>query len=70
MYLLAIIFPPLAVLFCGKPIQALINFVLCLFFWIPGIIHAILVVNEKKADKRAAKQAKMMAEAMRDNQNQ
>ena len=55
MYLLAIIFPPLAVFFCGKPMQALSNLLLCLFGLLPGIIHAILVVNEYKADKRARK---------------
>jgi uncharacterized membrane protein YqaE (UPF0057 family) len=58
MYLLAIILlPPVAALMAGKPIQALINLVLCLFFWLPGIIHAILAINEKKADKRVKKQA-------------
>lgn len=51
-YLLAIILPPLAVLLCGKPGQALLNLILCLFGWIPGIIHAIIVVNSHKADKR------------------
>lgn len=55
MYLLAILLPPVAVLLSGKPVQAVLNFILCIFFWIPGVIHAILVVNEKKADKRAAK---------------
>jgi uncharacterized membrane protein YqaE (UPF0057 family) len=63
LYLLAIIFPPLAVLLVGKPIQALINVVLTALFWIPGMIHAILVVNEKKADKRAERQAKMIVAA-------
>jgi uncharacterized membrane protein YqaE (UPF0057 family) len=63
LYLLSIIFPPAAVLLVGKPIQALINLVLCLFFWIPGVIHAILVVNERKADKRAKQTAKYIAEA-------
>lgn len=61
MYLLAIFLPPVAVLISGKPIQALINVVLTLCFWIPGAIHAILVVNENKADKRMKKQVKMMA---------
>ncbi|HEX3033021.1 MAG TPA: YqaE/Pmp3 family membrane protein [Bacillota bacterium] len=56
LYLLAIIFPPLAVLLVGKPIQALLNLVLSLIFWLPGVIHAILVVNEAKADKRAKNQ--------------
>jgi uncharacterized membrane protein YqaE (UPF0057 family) len=60
LYILCIIFPPLAVLLVGKPIQALINLVLSLIFWFPGVIHAFLVVNEKKADKRAEKMAKMI----------
>jgi uncharacterized membrane protein YqaE (UPF0057 family) len=52
-YLLAVILPPVAVLICGKPIQALINLVLTLLFWIPGLIHAIFVVNGYYADQRA-----------------
>ncbi len=52
MILLAIIFPPLAVLLCGKPIQALLNVFLTLLLWVPGIIHAVMVVNAHNADKR------------------
>lgn len=55
MYLLAILIPPLAVLLAGKPIQAVLNLFLCLFFYIPGMIHAILVVNEKKNKDLAKK---------------
>ena len=51
-YILAIILPPLAVLLCGKPVQFLLNIILTIFFWIPGVIHAILVVNAHLADKR------------------
>jgi len=58
MYLLAIVLPPIAVLICGKPVQALVNLVLCLLLYIPGIIHAVMVVNEYKADKRAEQQVK------------
>jgi uncharacterized membrane protein YqaE (UPF0057 family) len=65
MYLLAIILPPVAVLLSGKPFQAIINFFLTLLFWVPGVIHAILVVNERKADKRAERQAKMINNANR-----
>ncbi|MCT4573213.1 YqaE/Pmp3 family membrane protein [Bacillus thuringiensis] len=46
----------IAVLFCGKPFQAIINFILTLIFWVPGVIHAILVVHDKKADRRLKKQ--------------
>jgi hypothetical protein len=37
---------------CGKPFQALINLILTCFFWLPGVIHAILVVNGYQNDKR------------------
>ncbi|NOU92238.1 YqaE/Pmp3 family membrane protein [Paenibacillus sp. LMG 31456] len=60
MYLLAILLPPVAVLFCGKPFQALLNFILTCFFWIPGVIHAIMVVNEAKSNKRMEKLARTM----------
>lgn len=52
MYLLAIVLPPVAVLLSGKPLQALLNLVLTLFFWFPGALHAILVVKDVKDDKR------------------
>jgi len=44
--------PPLAVLSCGKVGSFLISCILTLFFYIPGVIHAILVVNKYYADKR------------------
>ncbi|MCY4652816.1 MAG: YqaE/Pmp3 family membrane protein [Dehalococcoidia bacterium] len=53
LYLLAIILPPVAVLIAGKPFQALINVGLCILLIIPGIIHALLVVHNHYADKRA-----------------
>ena len=51
-YLIAILIPPLAVLLCGKPLQFILNLLLCLAFWVPGMIHAVLVVNAHLADKR------------------
>jgi uncharacterized membrane protein YqaE (UPF0057 family) len=51
-YLLAIFLPPVAVLICGKPIQALLNLVLTLLLWVPGAIHACFVVHNYYADKR------------------
>ncbi|MBD8590646.1 YqaE/Pmp3 family membrane protein [Peribacillus castrilensis] len=65
LYLIAIIFPPLAVLLAGKPIQAVLNLVLTLFFYVPGLIHAILVVHDKKADKRMKQQAVIIAKSKR-----
>lgn len=52
LYLIAILAPPLAVLLCGKPVQFLLNLLLCLFFWIPGMVHAALVVHSHLEDKR------------------
>jgi uncharacterized membrane protein YqaE (UPF0057 family) len=54
-YLLAIILPPLAVLLCGKPLQAILNLVLTLCLWVPGVVHALFVVNSHLADVRAEK---------------
>ena len=49
--LLCFVFPPLAVLLCGKPFLLLcVLFTLAL--WVPGIIFALLVVNNHHADKR------------------
>ncbi|MBX7167593.1 MAG: YqaE/Pmp3 family membrane protein [Pirellulales bacterium] len=51
-YLLAFLLPPLAVLLCGKPLQAVLNLVLTLCFWVPGVIHALLIVHDHLADLR------------------
>lgn len=56
--LVAILCPPVAVLFTGRPISALLNVVLTLFFWIPGIIHALIVQN---ADANERRHAEMMS---------
>jgi uncharacterized membrane protein YqaE (UPF0057 family) len=59
-YLLAIFLPPVAVLLCGKPVTAILNACLCLLFWIPGVIHALIVVASHKGDVRSKKQIKAM----------
>jgi uncharacterized membrane protein YqaE (UPF0057 family) len=59
-YFLAILLPPLAVLLCGKPFQFLLNILLTLLGWIPGVVHAILVVHEHLSDKRAEKMMRQM----------
>ena len=62
-YFLAIILPPVAVLLCGKPVQFILNIILTLLFWIPGVIHAILVVNSHLADKRTDKIARAVSKS-------
>lgn len=45
MIILAILLPPLAVaLKAGLGKQFLINLILTLIFWLPGAIHALIVV--------------------------
>jgi uncharacterized membrane protein YqaE (UPF0057 family) len=46
--ILSILLPPLAVYLktkSGK--QVLLNIVLCIFFWVPAILHALYVVFKK-----------------------
>ena len=45
-YFLCIIFPPAAVLTTGRIGAFILNCFLTLFFWIPGVIHAILVTGD------------------------
>lgn len=52
LYLLAILLPPVAVLMTGRPGQAGLNVLLTLLGWLPGVVHACLVVGEHKANKR------------------
>jgi len=60
LYLVAVLLPPVAVLLCGKPFQALLNVILTLLLWIPGMIHAILVVHNHYADKRTSRIVKAL----------
>jgi uncharacterized membrane protein YqaE (UPF0057 family) len=53
-YLFAIVLPPLAVLLCGKPGTAVLNLVLTICGFVPGIVHALIVVGSCKADSRNA----------------
>lgn len=54
-YLFALVLPPLAVLSIGRPLQAILNLGLTLFFWLPGAVHASLLVHDHYADQRAEK---------------
>ena len=60
MWLLALFLPPVAILLCGKPFQALLNIPLCCLIWIPGVIHAMMVVSESKARARNRELAEMI----------
>ncbi len=51
-YFLCFLFPPAAILTTGKLGALIFNIILTIFFWIPGVIHAILVVNKFYEDRR------------------
>lgn len=52
--------PPLAVLSCGKPFSAVLNFFLLFFFWYPGVMHAQAVVDNYYADRRNKKMMRVV----------
>jgi uncharacterized membrane protein YqaE (UPF0057 family) len=60
-YILAIFLPPMAVLMCGRPGAAVVNFFLTLLFWIPGIIHAWVTIGGHHADQRTDRLVATMA---------
>ena len=60
LYLVAVVLPPLAVLLCGKPLQALLSIPLTLLGWAPGVIHALFVVNNHYADQRSERMIRAM----------
>ena len=59
--LFCILCPPLAVLSCGKPFSAMLNFLLTLCIYFPGLIHAWGVVT----DYRNLQNARLIANAAR-----
>ena len=55
--LLAVFCPPLAVLLTGTPFQVLTNIPLTLSLWVPGVAHALIVVDEYQSIKRSYRMA-------------
>ena len=53
-YFFCVVFPPLAVLLTGRIASFFLSVILTLPGWIPGVIHACLVVNDYHAEQRAA----------------
>lgn len=50
-YFLAIILPPVAVALSAGPVSFLLNCLLTLAGWIPGVIHALVVVNRHNSER-------------------
>ena len=67
LYILAIVCPPLAILLCGKPFQAIFSIVATLFFWVPGVLWAFFVVSDyhhKKEADRVIRELKRQGRAI------
>ena len=56
-YFFCVVFPPLAVLMTGRIASFFLSIILTLLGWIPGVIHACLVVNDYHAEQRSAASA-------------
>jgi uncharacterized membrane protein YqaE (UPF0057 family) len=59
-YFLCFLFPPAAVLTTGRIGSLILNIILTLFFWIPGIIHSILIVNDFYEARRHRRLVRVM----------
>lgn len=62
-YFLCIILPPLAVLTTGRVGAFILSIILTICFWIPGVIHAILIVSNYHAEVRNEKLIRATREA-------
>ena len=51
-YFLCFLLPPLAILTTGRIGAFILNIFLILCFWVPGVIHSILVTNDYYEAKR------------------
>jgi uncharacterized membrane protein YqaE (UPF0057 family) len=49
---LSIVLPPVAVLTTGRWVQAILNLVLTILGWVPGVIHALFICQDYYADRR------------------
>ena len=54
-YFFCVLFPPVAILMTGRMGSFLLSLLLTFLGWIPGVIHAILVVSDYEAEKRLEK---------------
>ena len=56
-FFFCVVCPPIAVLMTGRLGSFLLSLVLTLLLWIPGVIHACLVVIDYHEEQRAARYA-------------
>src|SRR6202011_2663626 len=56
-YFFCVVLPPVAVLMTGRLGSFFLSLILTLLGWIPGIVHACLVVNDYHEEQRGARYA-------------
>lgn len=59
-YFFCFVFPPLAVLLTGRIGSFLLSIILTLLGWLPGVVHAIIVVNDHHNEQRAERLARTL----------
>jgi uncharacterized membrane protein YqaE (UPF0057 family) len=52
LFFLCVLLPPLAVFFTGRMGSFFLSLILTLFGWLPGVIHAFMVVSDYKNEQR------------------
>lgn len=60
--ILAIVCPPFAVLRAGRPTEVAANVGLSLLFYLPGLFHALLVVDRHETERRNETLMRVMAQ--------
>jgi uncharacterized membrane protein YqaE (UPF0057 family) len=51
-YFFCVVLPPVALLMTGRLLSFILSLLLTLLGWIPGVIHACLVVTDYHAEHR------------------
>ena len=62
--ILAFALPPLAVLLCGRPLHFILNVFLTACFWIPGVVHALVIVQGTLYDAQTDRTMRRMESAI------
>lgn len=53
-YFFCVVLPPVAVLMTGRVGSFLLSLLLTVLGWVPGVVHAALVVNDYHEERRLA----------------
>lgn len=60
-YFFCFVMPPLAVLLTGRLGSFFLSIILTVLGWVPGVVHAIIVVNDYHNEQRAERLARSLS---------